>query len=122
MTGEAAHELALDAIGNPTRRRVLRLLQGGEQTVAELTTSLPMTQSAVSQHLRVLREANLVTVRAVGTRRLYSVDLDGLGEVRAWVDAFWDDILAAFTAHAEGQPPQSPPKKTAKKTRKSSDT
>ena len=96
-----APEMALDAVGNPTRRAVLRLLQGGERTVGELTDALPVTQGAVSQHLRVLRDAGLVAVRPAGTRNLYSVDLEGLAEVRAWVDSFWDDVLAAFADHAE---------------------
>ncbi len=94
-------EAALDAVGNPTRRAVLRLLRDGERTVREMTDDLPVTQSAVSQHLRVLHDAGLVTVRAEGTRRLYAVDLGGLGLVRAWVDSFWDDVLTAFVAHAE---------------------
>ncbi|MDY7101805.1 MAG: metalloregulator ArsR/SmtB family transcription factor [Actinomycetota bacterium] len=99
MADQAA--AALDAVGNPTRRAVLQLLKGGERTVRELTDALPVSQSAVSQHLRVLRDAGLLTVRAEGTRRLYAVDLDGLADVRAWVDSFWDDVLAAFVAHAE---------------------
>ena len=96
-----ANEAAMDAIGNSTRRTVLEILRTGEQTVRELTDALPVTQSAISQHMRVLREAGLVNVRGVGTRRLYSVDLDGLAEVRAWVDGFWDDVLAAFVAHVD---------------------
>lgn len=99
--GGTAQELALDAVGNPTRRAVLRLLRDGEHTVREMTDALPVTQSAVSQHLRVLHTAGLVTVRAAGTRRLYAVDLDGLAGVRAWVDSFWDDVLTAFVSHAE---------------------
>ncbi|MEM9466775.1 MAG: metalloregulator ArsR/SmtB family transcription factor [Actinomycetota bacterium] len=98
-----SHEAALDAVGNPTRRAVLRLLNGGASTVGELTDALPVTQGAVSQHLKVLREAGLVTVEADGTRNLYAVDLGGLGEVRAWVDSFWDDVLTAFTEHAESE-------------------
>ena len=94
--------VALDAVGNPTRRAVLHLLRSGEHTVREMTDALPVTQSAVSQHLRVLRDAGLVTVRAEGTRRLYAVDLGGLAAVRAWVDSFWDDVLQAFVDHAEG--------------------
>ncbi|MEM9201206.1 MAG: metalloregulator ArsR/SmtB family transcription factor [Actinomycetota bacterium] len=96
-----AYEAALDAVGNPTRRAVLRLLQGGEATVGELTDALPVTQGAVSQHLKILRDAGLVRVRPLGTRNLYAVDLDGLADVRAWVDSFWDDVLNAFTEHAE---------------------
>ena len=98
-----ANEAALDAVGNPTRRAVLRLLHGGATTVGELTEALPVTQGAVSQHLKVLRDAGLVTVRAEGTRNLYAVDLDGLGSVRAWVDSFWNDVLAAFTEYAESE-------------------
>ena len=99
-TGEAR---VLDALGDPTRRAVLELLRGGERSVRELTDATAVSQPAVSQHLRVLRDAGLVTVRAEGTRRLHAVDLDGLAGLRAWVDAFWDDALAAFVAHAEGE-------------------
>jgi DNA-binding transcriptional ArsR family regulator len=103
-----ATELALDAIGNPTRRAVLALLRNGEQTVRELTDGLPVTQSAVSQHLRVLHDAGLVTARAEGTRRLYSVDLGGLADVRAWVDSFWDEVLSAFVDFAESDATADP--------------
>lgn len=90
---------ALAAVGSPTRRMVLEMLQGGARTVGELTADLPMTQSAVSQHMAVLREAGLVRSEQQGRRRLYSVDLAGLGQVRAWVDGFWDEVLAAFVDH-----------------------
>ncbi len=95
-----ANETALDAIGNATRRTMLTILHDGEHTVGQLTDVLPVTQSAISQHMRVLREAGLVNVREVGRRRLYSVDLGGLADVRAWVDGFWDDVLAAYVSHA----------------------
>ncbi len=62
-----------------------------------------VSQPAVSQHLRVLRDAGLVAVRPEGTRRFYRVDLDGLAELRAWVDRFWDDALAALVAYAESE-------------------
>jgi DNA-binding transcriptional ArsR family regulator len=101
--------LALDALGDPTRRRVLELLHtGGERTVRALTDALPVSQPAVSQHLKVLREAGLVAARPEGARRLYRVDLDGLAQVRAYVDAFWDDVLTAFVTHAESTPAASP--------------
>ena len=90
----------LDALGDPLRRQLLELLRAGERTVRELTDAVPVTQSAVSQHLRVLREAGLVTARAVGTRRLYRIDHDGLSAVRVYVDRFWDEVLDAFTAFA----------------------
>ena len=88
----------LDALGDPTRRALLELLRGGELSVRELTDATAVSQPAVSQHLRVLRDAGLVTVRPDGARRL-----DGLTGLRAWVDRFWDDALAAFVAHAEGE-------------------
>ena len=91
----------LDALGDPTRRTVLELLRGGERSVRELTDATGVSQPAVSQHLRVLRDAGLVAVRPVGTRRLHRVDLDGLSGLRAWVDGFWDDALHAFVSHVE---------------------
>lgn len=99
-------DAVLDALGDPTRRRLLRLLRDGERTVADLTAALPVTQSAVSQHLRVLREAGLVADRPQGRRRFYRVERDGLSAVRAYVDSFWDDVLGAFAAYADG--PQCP--------------
>lgn len=103
--GAVTADAVLDVLHDPTRRQVLELLRGGEQSVRELTDELPVTQSAVSQHLRVLREARLVAVRPDGARRLYRIDRNGLAAVRAWVDSFWDDALAAFVEHAEGGNP-----------------
>ena len=80
MTDGAA---AFEALGDATRRQVLQLLRSGERSVAELTEALPVTQSAVSQHLRVLRDAGLVADRASGTRRYYRVTPDGFAAVRA---------------------------------------
>jgi DNA-binding transcriptional ArsR family regulator len=101
MTNEAA---VLTALGDETRRSVLELLRAGERTVGELTALLPVSQPAVSQHLRVLRDAGLVAVRPEGTRRLYRVDRAGFAAVRAYVDRFWDDVLDAFVAFADDQP------------------
>ena len=98
MTDAAA---ALDALGDPTRRVVLELLRDGERSVREITDHTSVSQPAVSQHLRVLRDAGLVDVRPAGTRRLYRIRPDGFADVRAWVDGFWDDALAAFVAHVE---------------------
>jgi DNA-binding transcriptional ArsR family regulator len=92
---------ALAVCADPTRQAVLTALRHGPRSVGEIADGLPVSQSAVSQHLRVLREAGLVRAQAAGTRRLYSVDLDGLGELRAWFDRFWDDALEAFTHHVE---------------------
>jgi DNA-binding transcriptional ArsR family regulator len=88
-----------DALGEPTRRQILELLGAGEQTVGGLVAALqargPISQPAVSQHLRVLREAGLVAVRAEGTRRLYALDDAGIEAARAWL-ARLADPLAQF--------------------------
>ena len=89
------------ALGDPTRRAVLARLRTGPRSVGEIVATLPVSQSAVSQHLRVLREAGLVTDRREGTRRLYQVDLKGLTALRAYVDEYWDEALAAFQRYAE---------------------
>ncbi|MGI9610216.1 MAG: ArsR/SmtB family transcription factor [Acidimicrobiia bacterium] len=94
---------ALAVLHDPTRRRVLELLRDGERSVRELTEGTTVTQPAVSQHLRVLREAGLVVARPEGARRMYRVDPNGLAAIRAWVDSFWDDALAAFVSHAQGE-------------------
>ena len=69
--------------------------------VGELAALLPVTRPAVSQHLKVLKEAQLVRDEAQGTRRIYSIDPAGLGAIRAWLDRFWDQALAAYAAAAE---------------------
>jgi DNA-binding transcriptional ArsR family regulator len=91
----------LDALGDPTRRRVFELLQAGPRSVGELAAELPVSRPAVSQHLRVLETAGLVTHRRNGTRHLYELDADGVVALRTWVDAFWDEALARFKAAAE---------------------
>ncbi len=91
----------LVALAEPTRRQVLEGLRAGPRSVGELTDAVPVSQSAVSQHLRVLREAGLVTERREGTRRLYRVDPDGLSSLRAYLDGFWDDALEAFRRFAD---------------------
>jgi DNA-binding transcriptional ArsR family regulator len=92
---------ALDALGEPTRRRVFELLRDGPLAVGELAAQLPVSRPAVSQHLRVLETAGLVTFRRAGTRRLYEVDPQGLHELRAWVDDFWSEALARYQAAAD---------------------
>jgi DNA-binding transcriptional ArsR family regulator len=93
----------MDALGDGTRRLILERLRGGPRAVGELAAELPVSRPAVSQHLRVLKEAGLVTERRSGTRRLYRVDTDGLAEVRDYLDSFWTDVLAAFEAAAEAE-------------------
>ena len=97
------YESAIAALGDPTRREVFERLRGGPRAVGELARNLPVSRPAVSQHLRVLKEAGLVTERKEGTRRLYRVDPTGLGELRAYFERFWDDALASFKAAAEAE-------------------
>ena len=97
------YETAMDALGDGTRRLILERLRGGPRAVGELAADLPVSRPAVSQHLRVLKEAGLVTERKNGTRRLYRVDTDGLSEVRDYLESFWTDVLAAFEAAAEAE-------------------
>ena len=76
-------------------------LRQGPRAVGEIARGLPVSRPAVSQHLKVLKEAGLVPDRAEGTRRVYYLDPDGLATLRAWLDLFWDDALGAFKAEAE---------------------
>jgi len=101
--GDAAE--VLDALGDPTRRAVLELLAEGERPVGELAARLPVSRPAVSQHLRVLRGAGLVTERRDGTRRLYRVDPKGLEALRTYLEHTWSDVLAAFKDAADREEP-----------------
>ena len=91
----------LDALGDPTRRAVLELIRGGARPVGAIAAELPVSRPAVSQHLHVLKEAGLVRDRKEGTRRLYSVDPEGLRELRRYLEGFWDTALVAFKDAAE---------------------
>jgi DNA-binding transcriptional ArsR family regulator len=90
-----------DALGDPTRRAIFERLAGGPLAVGEIARELPVSRPAVSQHLKILREAGLVDARADGTRRLYQLDPRGVGALRDYFDAFWSHALAAFKAAAE---------------------
>jgi DNA-binding transcriptional ArsR family regulator len=98
-----ANEEAMNALGDPTRRAIFERLRDGPLAVGELARGLPVTRPAVSQHLRVLKEAGLVSDRREGTRRLYHVDPDGLAELRAYFESFWTQALAAFKQAAESR-------------------
>jgi DNA-binding transcriptional ArsR family regulator len=91
----------MDALGDPTRRAIFERLRSGPLPVVELARGLPVSRPAVSQHLRVLKEAGLVRDQAVGTRRIYEVNPEGFGRVRAWFEDFWTDALDAFKREAE---------------------
>jgi DNA-binding transcriptional ArsR family regulator len=96
-----AYATAMDALGDATRREIMERLRGGPRPVGEIAAGLPISRPAVSQHLRVLKEAGLVTERRNGTRRLYRLDPDGLGELRRYVEDHWEQALAAFKEEAE---------------------
>ena len=92
--------LPLEAIADPTRRRVFELLSVAPRSVGDLAEQLPVSRPAVSQHLRALVEAELVTMTPDGRRRIYRVNPAGLEPLRAWLDAQWEGALAAFSDHA----------------------
>ena len=86
----------LEALGDPTRRAIVELLAAGPSPVGRLADRLPVSRPAVSQHLRVLKDAGLVSSDAAGTRRLYRLDPRGPAELRAYLDRFWTTALASF--------------------------
>src|SRR5687767_4795917 len=94
-------ERVLDALGDPTRRQIFKRLRGGARSVGQLAHGMDVSRPAVSQHLRVLKDARLVIDRAEGTRRLYAVDTRGVEALRNWLDGFWDEALTAFKNAAE---------------------
>jgi DNA-binding transcriptional ArsR family regulator len=93
----------MDALGDPTRRAIFERLRSGPLPVVELARAVPVSRPAVSQHLRVLKEAGLVRHHAVGTRRLYEVNPEGFGQVRTGFEEFWTDALDAFKRAAEAE-------------------
>ena len=92
-----------DALGDATRRAVFELLRAGPRAVGELAADLPVSRPAVSQHLKVLKDAGLVTERRNGTRRLYGIDPSGVEALRDYFDAFWNEALARFKAAADNE-------------------
>jgi len=100
-----AYAQTLEALADPTRRTIYERLRRRPHTVGELARLARVTQPGVSQHLRVLRGARLVTDRRDGTRRYYSASPEGLAELRRYVESLWDDVLAAYAA-ADPLPPK----------------
>jgi DNA-binding transcriptional ArsR family regulator len=107
------HDLVLDALGDRTRRAILESLRDGPKPVVDIARNLPVGRPAVSQHLKVLKEAGLVSDRAVGTRRVYQVDQTGLDAVQRYLGSFWSDALSRLKLAADRSrtpsPAESPP-------------
>jgi DNA-binding transcriptional ArsR family regulator len=95
------YDTALAALADPTRRRVFERLKSGPQSVGAIARRMPVSRPAVSQHLKVLKNAGLVGDRPEGTRRVYYIDPKGLGALRQWLDQFWDQALVAYQAEVE---------------------
>jgi DNA-binding transcriptional ArsR family regulator len=93
--------LVLAALADPTRRRVFEALAVAPLPVGELAKGLPISRPAVSQHLKALSDAGLVEAQPDGTRRIYAIRREGLVELRAWLDSFWDEVMAGFAAEVE---------------------
>ena len=96
-----AYEHALAALADPTRRSIVEALKSRPLAVGALAARMPISRPAVSQHLKVLKDAGLVEERSEGVRRIYSLRREGLVELRAWLDSFWGDALEAFRLEAE---------------------
>ncbi|HLN17670.1 MAG TPA: metalloregulator ArsR/SmtB family transcription factor [Acidimicrobiales bacterium] len=115
-TNQAA---VLEAIGDPTRRAIVELLAEGPTPVGELADRLPVSRPAVSQHLKVLKGVRLVRDEAVGTRRVYRLDPEGVAAVRSWLEDLWTSALLSFKATAEAgekeQPTRPEPRPTEHK-------
>ena len=90
------YENVLSALGDPTRRQVFEAVSRKPRAVGELASDLPVSRPAVSQHLKVLSDAGLVTCRVEGTRRIYGARPEGLADLRAWLDRYWSDVLENF--------------------------
>lgn len=104
MTYES--DAAWTALADPTRRAIVMALAEGERTVGELTDALPVSQPAVSQHLKVLKQIGMVTDRAEGTRRRYRLNEHGVAALRDQLDAFWRRALENFEQHLDEEDPQ----------------
>jgi DNA-binding transcriptional ArsR family regulator len=100
--------VALHALADPTRRRIFEALRNGPVSVGALADRVPVSRPAVSQHLKVLREAGLVREEREGTRRNYRADPEGLRDLRRWLDGMWGDVLGAFKEAADAEAGRGP--------------
>jgi DNA-binding transcriptional ArsR family regulator len=103
MANQSNAARALDALADPTRRAVFERVADSPAAVGQIAEGLPVSRPAVSQHLRVLKEAGLVSETAMGTRRIYRIDPRGIGAMRDWLEGFWSQALDDFKAFADAQ-------------------
>ena len=106
------YSLALAVLADPTRRKIFESLRAGPSSVSALAARMPVSRPAVSQHLKALKDAGLVSEHAEGAKRIYALRREGLMELRDWLDGFWDEALAAFKAEAEKPQEKPKPEKT----------
>lgn len=103
MTNHKSASASFSALGDPTRRRIFERVAERPRAVGDLARGLPVSRPAVSQHLKVLKEAGLVREVAEGTRRIYHIDPRGVGAMRDWLDSHWRGALAAFQKFADAE-------------------
>jgi DNA-binding transcriptional ArsR family regulator len=101
MTGVPASGDPFEALGDPNRREILRLLSGGDKPVREIAAAMPISRPAVSRHLRLLKDAGLVAERAQGTHRIYQLREQGLEAIRSYLAGVWGDAAVRFRLLAE---------------------
>ena len=98
-----------EALGDPNRREILRLLSGGDKPVREIAAAMPISRPAVSRHLRLLKDAGMVTEHPEGTRRIYHLQAQGLHAVQAYLEGVWGEAAARFRLLAENTEPAARP-------------
>lgn len=98
----------LNALGNQTRRDILAMLQAGPMSVGAIAEQLPISRPAVSKHLRILQQANLVGYYTSGTKNIFHLELNGFREAKGYLDQFWDEALTNFKRVAEESGPSEP--------------
>jgi DNA-binding transcriptional ArsR family regulator len=105
MTVKRAGGDPFEALGDPNRREILRLLSSGDKPVREIADAMPISRPAVSRHLRLLKDSGLVTEEARGTSRIYHLEEQGIGAVQAYLEGVWGEVAARFRLRAENTGP-----------------
>ena len=108
------YEVIFSALADPTRRTLFEGLRPGPKTVSQLAAGQTVSRPAISQHMRVLREAGLVNVQPSGTSRYYSIRHEGLAPLRDYLDSFWTDVLSAYRDEIQCHPPPAKGNKNAR--------